>query len=230
MNYKYNIYIYILLLALLFNRISLLDKKKLLAILIIIIISYILYLKISIQKEKDIKKNNLLDYKINNNLKYISNINNNNYNISKLPTKLKYLLQDDILINIFNDIDFIKKFNKSRYSEILINVDKMMKIYIYILSDIYDPRIYLSTFNNLRIDILELLYSIILIIPLEFKHNHGFNPITKLNKSIKNFIMRSRKMITIIQNYAKYDKNIIHLDDTIYTPYNRISNLPNIMP
>jgi len=37
-------------------------------------------------------------------------------------------------------------------------------------------------------------------------------------------------MITIIQNYAKYDKNIIHLDDTIYTPYNRIFNLPNIMP
>tara|TARA_B110001450_G_scaffold188289_1_gene176365 strand:+ start:7061 stop:7759 length:699 start_codon:yes stop_codon:yes gene_type:complete len=232
MNDKINTYTYIsiLILAFLFNRFYYFDKKTLLSIIIIIIIGFFLYYNIK-KEEEDIYNNKKeLNNKLNNNLKYVKNIDNNNYIITKIPKKLKFLLKDTILIDILTNIEFIKKFNKSRYANILINTDKMMKIYIYILNDIYNPITYISLFNDLRNNILEELYSIILIIPLRFKYTYGFDPIIELNKSIKNFTMRTRKMISIIEKYSKYEKNIEYLEDTIYTPYNRISKLKNILP
>jgi hypothetical protein len=227
-----NIYIYIFIICIIYNRLLYTDKKNLLAIIICIIIGYFLYLR----NEKNIKENinNKINIEkdINNNLKYLTNINNNNnyYYLSKIPKEFKYLLKDDILVNILTNIDFIKKFNKSRYTELLINADKMMKIYIYILLDIYNPKTNLSIFIDIRNNILEILYSIILIIPLRFKYTYGFNPNDELNKSIKLFILRTRKMITIIEKFSKHEKKIKHLEETLYMPYNKIEYLKNIMP
>lgn len=231
MNDKYsNIYIYILILSIIFYILNLLDKKKLLVILIIIIIGYFFYLRY-INIQNNIETNNkILSNKINNNLNNSSNnIYSNNYNINKIPKNFKFLLKDDMLVKILLNIEFIKKFNKSRYTDILIISNKMMQIYIYILSDIYHPNLYLSTFTDLRENILELLHSIILIIPIKFKYTYGIDPIYELNKSIKEFTMRTRKLITIIENYSKYEKNNIYIEDTLYTPYNKISKLNNIM-
>tara|TARA_Y100000389_G_scaffold133861_1_gene131353 strand:+ start:2494 stop:3192 length:699 start_codon:yes stop_codon:yes gene_type:complete len=224
------IYISILILALTFNRLYYFDKKTLLSIIIIIIVGYFLYLNIKKEINNNINDKNELNNNLNNNLKYINNLDNNNYIITKIPKELKFLLKDSILVNILKNIDFIKKFNKSRYTDILINTDKMMKIYIYILNGIYHPKPYISLFNDLRINILELLHSIILIIPLKFKYTYGFDPIIELNKTIRNFTMRTRKMISIIEKYSKYEKKLEYLEDTIYTPYNRISKLNNILP
>jgi|TARA_Y100000389_G_C17350642_1_gene458247 hypothetical protein len=225
-----HIYISILILAFIFNRLYYVDKKTLLSIIIIIIIGFFLFININKQQDKKLNSINELNNKINNNLKYINDLDNNNYIVSKLPKELKYLLKDHILVNILVNIEFIKKFNKSLYTNILINTDKMMKIYIFILNDLYNPITHISLFNDMRINILEQLYSIILIIPLKFKHTYGFDPIIELNKTIKNFTMRTRKMISIIEKYSKYEKKIEYLEDTIYTPYNRISKLKNILP
>lgn len=82
----------------------------------------------------------------------------------------------------------------------------------------------------MRIEILQQLHSIFFIIPLKFKYTYGFDPIIELNKTINDFTMRTRKMISIIEKYSKYEKNIEYLEDTLYTPYNRISKLENILP
>jgi hypothetical protein len=37
-------------------------------------------------------------------------------------------------------------------------------------------------------------------------------------------------MLSIIENYSKNEKNIIYLDDTKITPFNRIANEKNILP
>jgi len=224
------IYISLLILAFVFNRLNYVDKKTLLSIIIIIILSIILFINIKKEQDKKLNSTKELNNKVNNNLKYINYLDNNNYIVTKLPKELKYLLKDNILVNILINIEFIKKFNKSLYTSILINTDKMMKIYIYILNGFYNPKTHISLFNDMRINILEQLHSIILIIPLKFRHTFGFDPIIELNKTIKNFTMRTRKMISIIEKYSKYEKNIEYLEDTIYTPYNRISKLKNILP
>ena len=224
------IYISLLILAFVFNRLNYVDKKTLLSIIIIIIIIIILFINIKKEEDKKLNSTKELNNKVNNNLKYINYLDNNNYIVTKLPKELKYLLKDNILVNILINIEFIKKFNKSLYTSILINTDKMMNIYIYILNGFYNPKTHISLFNDMRINILEQLHSIILIIPLKFRHTFGFDPIIELNKTIKNFTMRTRKMISIIEKYSKYEKNIEYLEDTIYTPYNRISKLKNILP
>lgn len=227
--YTYS-YISILILALIFNRLQNIDKKKLLSIIIIIIIGYFLYFNIKKEQEKSVNNIQDLNNKLNNNLKYLKNIDNNNYIITKIPKEFKFLLKDNILVNTLRNIDFIKKFNKSTYTKILINTDKMMYIYIYILNGIYNPITYISIFNDMRIEILQQLHSIFFIIPLKFKYTYGFDPIIELNKTINDFTMRTRKMISIIEKYSKYEKNIEYLEDTIYTPYNKISKLNNILP
>ncbi len=229
MNYTY-LYICIIFLAIIYNIISYVNINKLVSIIIIIIIGYILIYAIYIN-DKNIKENDINSDKIlDNNLKNLIQPNTDKFYISKIPKNLKYLNKDDKLVKIIENISFIKKFNKSCYTNILINCDKMMKIYIYILSDRYHVDVYLPLILDLRNDILEYMYSLVLIIPIKFKHTYGFDTYLEINKTIKNFIRYSRKMITIIERYGKIDKNIIYLQDTIYRTYNDIKNKYNIMP
>ena len=67
----------------------------------------------------------------------------------------------DILFNI----RFIKKFDKTRYSNMIIYMDKLMKIYIYILADRYDINIYLPIFTDTKNSIIEIFYSLIFVVP-----------------------------------------------------------------
>ena len=231
-NNNNNIYIYILLLSIIFYLFNNLKEKNLLLIIIILIIGYYCYLK---QINDEIYDNNNIENnkkKLNENLNNLKSINNNNNLtlINNLPKKFKYLIKDKLLLDIINNLYFVKKFNKSRFTEILVNTDKMIKVYIYILSDIYNPILYIPIFNDLKYNILEILYSIIYIIPLKFKYIYGIDPIFSLNESIKNFILRTRKMSTILEKYSKYEKNIIHIEDTIIQPYNKIEKNKNILP
>ncbi len=229
MNEKYNyLYIYILILSFLYFILNYLNKKSLLIILILIIISYYIYLNILYQNNIAKKNNTILTNNINSNVKDINQIDTPIYNLNKnIPKNLTFLLKDNILLNICSNINFIKKYNKSLYSNILIHINNFVKIYIYILADKYNPEIYYNNLNDLRLYILEQLYSIIHELP--FDKNNSVN-LDKLNKNIKLFTFRSRKMLSIIENYSKNEKNIIYLDDTKITPFNRIANEKNILP
>lgn len=231
-NNNNNIYVYILLLSIIFYLFNNLNEKILLIIIIILILSYFLYLKHNNNIIND--KNNIenKEKKLNENLNNLKSINNNNNLtlINNLPKKFKFLIKDNILLETIDNISFVKKFSKSRYTEILVNTDKLVKVYIYILSDIYNPIQYISIFNDLKYNILEILYSIIYIIPIKFKYIYGIDPISTLNKSIEKFIFRTRKMSTILEKYSKYEKNIIYIEDSLIQSYNKIENKKNILP
>ena len=51
---------------------------------------------------------------------------------------------------------------------------------------------------------------------MKMKFFYGFNSFEELKKTIINFINYSRKLITIIERYAKQEKNIHYLEDTKY--------------
>ena len=220
MNDKYGyLYIYIFILALIFYIIANYETNVLISIIIIFIIGYLFYLKINNDLEKNQYEEKRIKDKINNNLVNVTYFNSLNGNIDKIPKELKYLLEDDILTHIILDINFINKFNKTLYIDIILNIDKLMKIYIYILNDIYNPNIYISSFIETKKYILELLYSIKLNVPIISKYTIGFNLHNRVDKSIMLFKMRVRMMSTIIHNYSKYEKNI-YLEDIEIEPSN----------
>ena len=87
------------------------------------------------------------------------------------------------------------------------------------LGDRYDIRIYFKTFLHIRTTIIKELYSIFIIIPQKLKYTYNLNPFEEIEKTIKEFIKYSRKMIIIIEKYAFNNKGIYYLEDTQFKPY-----------
>jgi hypothetical protein len=211
--YSYT-YILVLLLATIFYFLKFIDKKSILSLIIILIIGYILYNQI-INKENN-NANNLLLFKDKIDDKILNldkSLSSNIYDLNIVPKKLKYISNDEILVNIIKNLYFLEKINKTRYTELLTNLDKLMNIYIFILNDIYDIKYYIKNFIDIRDNIISLLQSYLNFTNLNKKYYDI------VNKNLHFFIFRSRKMISILENYAKYEKKIFHLDDTIIKPY-----------
>jgi hypothetical protein len=211
--YSYT-YILVLLLATIFYFLKFIDKKSILSLIIILIIGYILYNQI-INKENNYADNSLsFQNKINDKILNLDkSLSSNIFDLNIVPKKFKYILNDEILIGIIKNLYFLEKINKTRFVELLTNLDKLMKIYIFILNDIYDVKYYIKNFIDIRDNIISLLQSYLNFTNLNKKYYDI------VNKNLHFFIFRSRKMISILENYAKYEKKIFHLDDTLIKPY-----------
>jgi len=215
----YNYYIAILILAIIFFLISNQKLNILIAIIIIIIIGYFYLNKI-----KDYDDNNKLADKniiasINTDIKERQYISNENYFLKKFSNEIKYLQKDKRLLDIILNIRFIKRYDSSKYTNIVLYIDKLYKIYIFILANRYDIKNYFNTFILLRNTIIRELYSIYIVLPVKMKYYYGFNSFDELKKSIADFIEYSRKMITILERYGYQEKEVYYLSDTKYKPY-----------
>lgn len=213
-------YIILIILSIIFYYISKINQNKLLALIVIILIIYYVYIylnDISIKKEDDIEKNEISIIKDVIGRKEISN---ENYYIKKFPKNIKYLINDDNLMNIITNIRFVRKFDNAKYTDIILLMDTFMKIYIYILSDRYDAEVYIPIFMDIRYSILEILYSLIIVVPDKLKHIYGLDTYKEINKSIEEFLKYSRNMLTILENYGKIGKGIKYIQDNKYRPYN----------
>jgi hypothetical protein len=212
----YNYYFAILILAIFFYLISNKNPSILLAIIIIIIIGY--YYLNNIYKYNDELKTTY-----ENKIKLIENEifeqNRPEYDIKKFSKDIKYLDKDNYLVEILLNIRFIKIFDQSKWGALILLFEKLMKYYIYMLSDRYDIKIYFQTFLNLRTTIIKELYSSFVIIPQKLKYIYNLNPFEELEKTIKDFIRHSRKMVIIIEKYGFLNKDIYYLQDTQFKPY-----------
>jgi len=221
-------YIIIVILAIIFYLFRNIDVSKLVLIIIILMLSYGFYLYL--MKLSDDKKNMVLSKEntIDSDIINRADIADTNFYIKNFPKKLIYLKRNEEFMNIIFNIRFIKKFSKSRYSDLLLNLDKLMKIYIYILADRYNGYHYLPIFVDIRNNILELLYSLIIIIPAKLKHTYGFDSYTEITKSTEDFIAQSRNMIEVLEAYSKIEKKIPYLHDTKYQAYNFSKSLNSL--
>jgi hypothetical protein len=214
----YNNYIAIFILSVIFFIISGQKINILLAIIIIMIIGYYYYNNIIKYNE-----NNKIDdvnklIAINKDIKYRKYVYDDNYYLKKFPDKIKYLYRDKQLLDIIQNIRFIKRYDSEKYTNILMYIDKFYKIYMFILADRYDIKQYFSTFITLRNTILRELYRLYVILPAKMKYYYGFDSFTELKRSITEFSDYSRKLITIIERYGYQEKEVYYLDDTKYKP------------
>jgi hypothetical protein len=215
----YNYYVALMILAIIFFLISKQNLSILLAIIIIIIISYFYFNEI-----KHFDDNNKLNEKniittINNDIKDRQYLSDENYFLKKFPNEIKYLQKDKELFSIIINIRFIKRYDKSKYSNIVLYIDKFYKIYMFILADRYDIKKYFNTFLILRNTIIKELYSIYIILPMKMKYYYGFDSFNEIKKSITKFIDYSRIMITVLEKYGYQEKKVFYLNDSIIKPY-----------
>jgi len=218
------IYIYILFLALFVFILSKINQNYLTIIIISILITFYAYLYF---KQLIEDKTNNLKYKENkleDDIKERLETNEKIFYIDVFPKNVKYLKKNNELIDIITNLRFIIKFNKTIYSDIILNMNKLMKIYIYILSNRYDIVQYIPIFIDIRDNIIELLYSLFIIIPDKMKHTYGVNTYNEIYNSTYGFIIYSRKMLEILENYGKINNKIVYIPDTKYKPYNSLSD------
>jgi len=207
-----------IILAIIFFIISNKNPSILISIIIIFIIGYFYFSKInnynlSLETNYKNKINNL-----NLDIKDREIIHNPIFYLNKFPVDIKYLDKDPYLIELLLNIRFIKIFDYAKFTDIIVFMENFMKIYIFILADRYDINDYFLTFIDLRTTIIKELYSLYIITPIKLIYIFNINTQETIKETIHNFIKYSRKMIIILQKYAK-DKGIYHLPDTKYKPY-----------
>ena len=224
-NFINNYYTAIIFLAFIFFIISKYNTPILLSIIIIIIIYY--YIDTNIKKNISDKNNTeakIID-NIDNDIDAIKELNTNNFYININTGNIKFRVKNNEFIDIIKNLRFIKKFDKTRYNNLIILMNKLMKIYIYILSDRYDVYEYIPIFNDIKNDIFEILYSLVFVVPERFKHIYGFNPTEEIEKSLNNFRIKVVSMLTILDNYGKLGKDKKYLDIHKYSPYEKNKEL-----
>lgn len=223
-----NYYYSLIFLALVFYIISKFNPTVLLSLMIVIF----LYIYIDNNIKNNITNNNNIEAIKEKTLKTevadIKEINSDNFVINKdnkIINNVKHLVKNKEFVNIIYNIRFIKKFDKTRYTNLIIYMNKLMKIYIYILTDRYDLNVYLPVFNDIRNDILEYFYSLIFVIPEKFKHIYGFDPRSEIDKSLNEFRAKVKDMLVILTNYGKIGKKKEYINMEYYRPYEKNKEL-----
>jgi hypothetical protein len=186
--------------------------------MIIIIIYY--YIDSNIKKnlgERNSAEIKIID-KIDKDIDDIKEMNTNNFYININSGNIKFLVKN-------KNLRFIKKFDKTRYNNLIILMNKLMKIYIYILADRYDAYVYIPIFNDIKNDIFEILYSLVFVVPERFKHIYGFNPTEEIEKSLNDFRIKVANMLIVLDNYGKLGKDKKYLDIHKYSPYEKNKEL-----
>lgn len=221
-NEIFNKYSYIIIILAIIYYILSKNKSAILLTIIIIIIAFF-YINNYI-KENDIKSKGditMKEDKIRDEVKDIVELDTANFYINKNNKKAKFLVKNSEFMNILFNIRFIKRFDKTRYSNMIINMDKLMKIYMYMLADRYDINTYLPIFTDIRNNIIEIFYSLIFVIPNKFKHIYGFDPQSEIDKSLDEFRSKTKEMLVVITNYAKIGKEKVYINSDKYIPYEK---------
>lgn len=219
-NVHKELYVIILSLAFVFSFMSTLNQRYLLSIVIIVMVSYISYLylvDVSNKKEKD--GSTMIDTVIKD-IEGRSETNNHIFYVDKFSKKMKYLAYNNELMRVLTNIRFIRKFNRSVYGDIVLNMDKMMKIYVYMLSDRYDINAYMPMFIDVKNAVLDILQSLVMIVPQRMKHTYGVDTYEEIDRTTNDFIEVSKKMIGIISKYARMHPYKEYIMDTMYEPHN----------
>lgn len=152
------------------------------------------------------------------------------YYIQKLHnTGLKYLIHSDSLVQIAYDIRWTRMFDKNRYQEFIAILDKLQKVYMYILGGRYYVESYLSTLNDLRQKALEVLYSFYLVVPNAFRHVYGLDPFKNIEGNITRLTTHTRLMLETVEKYAKLSEKVPYIPETKPYPANTYTST-NLLP
>jgi hypothetical protein len=210
-----NLFIGTLLLAYAFFSIGKYETNTLLAIIVISGASWLMYGYLAAQaaneRSKRAQKVQMLNDEGAARLAFPATSYQDKFHVLPFPKKgFKYLAMNTILVEIATSLGVVRMFDKARYADLLLLMNQWHKMYVYILSDRYEPCAYLSTFNDLGDSILENMYSMIFVFtsPDALQHVYGVVPEDLLDKNIKRFTVLKRRMTQVLTSYSKKEKGV----------------------
>lgn len=130
----------------------------------------------------------------------------------------KYLQQNQTLVDIVQDIRVLRLLDQSKYSDILLVLNQLQKVYIYILAGRYDPYVYIPIFMDTRDAALELFYGMIFVMPSTFSHVYGIRPYDLMHSNIRRLTAATRTMADVLRSYAEKTAGTVHIPDVLHTP------------
>ena len=126
------------------------------------------------------------------------------YDVSRIPHQgLKYVAGNKDFVAIINDLNFVKIFDKSRYLDLVVHMDKLQKNYVFTLSKRARSRDNVPIFVDLRDAVLEILYSLYLIVPPKLRHTYGIHPYNVIRENIRRFHAHTDRMLQVLHNFNK---------------------------
>lgn len=124
------------------------------------------------------------------------------YDVAKFG-KIKHVLQNPEFLAILQDLRFVRIFDKARYADLILYMEKFQKIYMYVLAGRRSCLTSVATLTDLRDGILELLYSLVYIVPEILRHSYNIDPPKVVQRNIENFTVISRRMMEIVHSYCE---------------------------
>jgi hypothetical protein len=99
---------------------------------------------------------------------------------------------------------------------------------MYILADRYDINTHLPIFTDIKNNVIEIFYSLIFVVPNQFKHIYGFDPQIEIDRSLSDFRNKTKDMLVVLTNYAKIGQQKVYVNNDIYMPYEK--NKEHVLP
>ena len=217
--------------AVLFYQLQHSETVTLLAILIVSIWGYYLWMEWKQTQEKSKKEQTSEIEKITNIPKYYANTSlpNQIVDLQFLPKEnTKYLKRNPLLIDILKDIRFITLFDKARYYHLVLAMDRFQKTYIYMLIRRYRIQDAMPLFYDLQELILEYMYSFIVITPVKLKHTYGLYPHERIHLQIEQFQKVSKTMVDVLHNFGTIELKLPHFPEHVPKTYQ--NNRKNVLP
>jgi hypothetical protein len=136
---------------------------------------------------------------------------------------LKYIYEWPDALRVIKKLRFLIQQDRSRYNDLFNLIEHFMKIYTLILAEKWNVLDFYHILLDIRIQILELMYSFYIVVP----ENIGFlnfDPKQSLSEAIETIKTETLKKIQIIQKFGKTKQNVVHFDDIQIKPYNMPSS------
>lgn len=213
------LYLILFALAISFSFLSTLHMRYLITIIIVLLFSYIAYIYLDAISNERLKDGTSKEDSINKDIKGRREINSSVFYNDRFPKKLKYITKNNELMDILTNIRFVRKFSDSRYGDLILNANKLMKIYIYMLVGRYDINTYIPMFTDIRDNSLEIMQSLIMIIPKRLKHTYGLDTYGEIDRSINRFTEETKEMLDTVSRYARIHLGEEYVIDTMYDAY-----------
>lgn len=125
------------------------------------------------------------------------------YPVKKHNGKIKYLQKNAVFMDIVKDLRFVRIFDKARYGDLIIHMDRLQKVYMYILARRYSCEQHIPVFVDLRDQVTEMLYSLYIIVPEALQHTYGIHPHTVIENNVNQFTAITRRMLEILKAFCK---------------------------
>jgi hypothetical protein len=124
-----------------------------------------------------------------------------NYYVPKFA-KLRFLPENAELVEVARDLRFVRIFDKPRYADLLLMLDRFQKVYMYILGERYPCRSYVPTLMDLRDSVAEILYGLVFAVPEAFRHTYGFEPGPVIEGNTERFMRVSQRMVETVKGFC----------------------------